>query len=109
MEHINNYAFFIALAFSVCSLVALLFLFLYYRRLEKKCNHYLTKSLCEQSRVSCELHRTCMEKEIIEKLLKARLSEVVECFLMKVKTEASVMDKEKKILRIDITFLEKTS
>lgn len=94
MEFVNISILFIALAISVFSLVALLCLFLYCRRIDRKCNHYLAKSLCEQSRASHELGRIRKEKEVIEKLLK---------------TKAGVMDEENPVLRIDITFLDKAT
>lgn len=108
MEQMNDYTFFIALAINICSLVALLFLFLYCRRIDRKCTHYIAKSYCERDHAFRETERIRIEKETIEKLFKAGLSELGENVLLKVKTKENVADKANSVLRIDITFLEKS-
>lgn len=74
----NDYALPIALVIICLSLVAVLLIYLHYRRLERNCNRYLVKYVREQERLKRELERILIEKEAIENMLKSKLSDTAE-------------------------------
>ena len=57
-------------AFFFCMVIAIFCLFLYCRKIERKCNHCIAKSLRELDRMFKELERMQVERETIEKILK---------------------------------------
>ena len=71
----NDYINFISLGIAFCSLVIVTSVFLHCRKIEKKCNYYMAKSIREQDSLVKELERIRVEKEMMEKVLKAELSE----------------------------------
>lgn len=74
----------IGLAGSVLIIVGMLFF--YCRRIEHRCNRSIAKCLREQDYLARELERTRVEKSTLEKLLRMKLSEVVELLLTEAKT-----------------------
>lgn len=61
---------FIALAIVICLVAALIGLYFYCRRIERRCNCCLVKTIREQDRAMKQLERILLEKETFEKLLK---------------------------------------
>ncbi|WP_455673557.1 hypothetical protein [Phocaeicola sp.] len=74
----NDYTLLIILAVVCCSLVAMLFIYLHYRRLGQIRNRVIMKYIHEQDRLTRELERTRIEKEVIEKMLTTYFSKAVE-------------------------------
>lgn len=101
----NNYILLIALAITFCSLAAAVFLFLHCRRVEKNCNISIVRSIHEQDRVTRDLERTRIEKQAVENVLTARLTEVIESALLKAMEEEPVSDSDRHVLRIEITYI----
>lgn len=71
----DDYILVIASAAIGCSLIAVLLMYLHYRRLKRNCNKYIVKYIREQDRLKRELERTYIEKEVMENLLKSKLAE----------------------------------
>lgn len=65
----------------------------------------IVKQLHEKDRVSAELERTRLEKEVMEKVLKINLSETLESSVAANKPATNRVDCEQHVLRIDITYL----
>ena len=63
----NEYMYLLIVAFIFCMVIAIFCLFLYCRKIERKCNHCIAKSLRE-------LERMQVERETIEKILKIRIN-----------------------------------
>ena len=93
-------------AIACCSLIAILLICLHFRRLRREYNMNIVKQLHEKDRVSTELERTRLEKEVMEKVLKINLSETVESSVATNKPVTTRVDCEQHVLRIDITYLE---
>ena len=70
----NEYMYLLIVAFSFCMVIAIFCLFLYCRKIERKCNHCIAKSLRELDRMFKELERMQVERETIEKILKIRIN-----------------------------------
>lgn len=60
----------IALAIVICLVAALIGLYFYCRRMERRCNCCLVKTIREQDRAMKQLEHILLEKETFEKLLK---------------------------------------
>lgn len=101
----NNYILLIPLAITFCSLAAAVFLFLHCRRVEKNCNISIVRSIHDQDRVRRELELTRIEKEAIEKVLTARLTEKIESALLKAMEEEPVAASDRHVMRIEITYI----
>lgn len=65
----NGYIILIASVIVVCLIAAIVGLFFYCRRLERRCNCCLVKTIREQDRVMRQLERILLEKETFEKLI----------------------------------------
>lgn len=74
----NDYMVLIVSTIVCCSLAAVLFIYLHYRRRERNSNRYIVTHLREQDRLRSELERTCIEKEVIEKVLMTYFSKAAE-------------------------------
>lgn len=70
----NEYMYLLIVAVIFCMMIAIFHLFLYCRKIERKCNHCIAKSLRELDRMFKELERTQTEKETIEKILKMKIN-----------------------------------
>lgn len=70
----NEYMYLLILAVIFCIVTAIFCLFLYCRKIERKCNHCIANSLRELDRMFKELERLQTEKETIEKILKIRIN-----------------------------------
>ncbi|WP_129661977.1 fimbrillin family protein [Bacteroides fragilis] len=66
----------------------------------------MLKQLHEKDRVSAELERTRLEKEVMEKVLKINLSETVESSVATNKPVTTEVECGQHVLRIDITYLQ---
>lgn len=66
----SGYIILIALAIVVCLVAAIVGLYFYCRRLERRCNCCLVKTIREQDRAMKQLERILLEKDTFEKLLK---------------------------------------
>lgn len=99
-----DYLLFISLGIAFCSLAIVTSVFLYCRKIEKKCNYYMAKSVREQDCLAKELERTRVEKEMMEKVLKAELSDAVTASINEKETGGPVTGCNKHELRIDITY-----
>lgn len=103
MEYMDDYIFFISLGIIFCSLIAVLFIYKYCLQIKRRYNYSIVKSIREQERVTKELERMRIEKKAFEKVLKTKLTEVVE-----ISDEVVEIDKqtghERHILHIDITY-----
>lgn len=104
MKYIDDYIFFISLSVAFCSLLAVLFIYIYCLQIKRKCNCNIMKSIREQDRVIKELERMRVEKEAIEKTLKTKLTETVEISDGGTETDKHIPGHEKHVLRIDITY-----
>ncbi len=69
----NEYMYLLIVAFIFCMVIAIC-LFLYCRKIERKCNHCIAKSLRELDRMFKELERMQVERETIEKIFKMRIN-----------------------------------
>lgn len=65
----NGYIILIASIIVVCLIAAIVGLYLYCRRIERRCNRCLVKTIREQDRVMRQLERILLEKETFEKLI----------------------------------------
>ena len=79
----NDYIIFISLGIAFCSLAIVTSVFLRCRKIEKKYNYYMAKSIREQDGLTRELERIRVEKEMMEKMIKAELSDAVNLPLRK--------------------------
>ncbi len=84
----DNYIFLIALGLVFCSLAIVALVFLHCRKIIEKCNYYMAKGIREQDCLAKQLERTRIEKEMMEKVIKAELSEAVKSSLAGEKTMA---------------------
>ena len=100
----NDYINFISLGIAFCSLVIVTSVFLHCRKIEKKCNYYMAKSIREQDSLVKELERIRVEKEMMEKVLKAESSEAVRATIENKETGERMTDPMTHTLRIDITY-----
>ena len=105
----DDYIFFlIALSIVFCSLVAVMFIFLHCRKIERMCNRTVAKRIHDQDCVVRELERTRTEKAMMEQVLKTQLAEAVRTSLAENSpekdTETPVADGRKHALQIDITY-----
>ena len=100
----NDYINFISLGIAFCSLVIVTSVFLHCRKIEKKCNYYMAKNIREQDGLVKELERIRVEKEMMEKVLKAELSEAVRTTIEKKETGEPMTDPMTHTPRIDITY-----
>lgn len=86
--------------------LAYLLICLHFRRVRREYNMNIVKQLREKDRVSAELERACLEKEVMEKVLKINLSETVKSSVAANKPVTTKVDCEQHVLRIDITYLQ---
>ena len=100
----NDYINFISLGIAFCSRVIVTSVFLHCRKIEKKCNYYMAKSIREQDSLVKELERIRVEKEMMEKVLKAELSEAVRATIENKETGERMTDPMTHTPRIDITY-----
>ena len=100
----NDYINFISLGIAFCSLVIVTSVFLHCRKIEKKCNYYMAKSIREQDSLVKELERIRVEKEMMEKVIKAELAEAVKSFMTGEKNDGCTTDCKRQISRIEITY-----
>lgn len=70
----SNYILLIAWSVAGCSLAAVLLMYLHCRRMKRNCNMKIVEYLREQDRLTKELERTRIEKEVMEDLLQSRLA-----------------------------------
>ena len=68
----KEYMYLSILAIIFCLAIAIICLFLYCWRIERKCNHCIAKTIREQDRIIKELDRIHAENATIEKMLKIR-------------------------------------
>ena len=99
-----DYILFISLGIAFCSLAIVASVFLYCRKIEKRCNYYMAKRIREQDCLAKELERTRLEKEMMEKMIKAELSDAVKSSITEKKTDSRMTDCKKKTSRIEITY-----
>ena len=100
----DNYIFLIALGLVFCSLAIVALVFLHCRKIVEKCNYYMAKSIREQDSLVKELERIRVEKEMMEKVLKAELSEAVRATIENKETGERMTDPMTHTPRIDITY-----
>ena len=100
----DDYILIIALGVVFCSLVIVTFVFLHCRKVEQKCNHYIAKGIHEQDCLTRQLERTRNEKEMIEKVIKTELSEVVKTSIAEKKSDDCVATRKEEKSRIEITY-----
>lgn len=100
----NDYIIFISLGIAFCSLAIVTSVFLHCRKIEKKYNYYMAKSIREQDGLTRELERIRVEKEMMEKMIKAELSDAVKSSITEKKTDSRMTDCKKKTSRIEITY-----
>ena len=96
----DNYIFLIALGLVFCSLAIVALVFLHCR----KCNYYRAKGIREQDCLAKQLERTRIEKEMMEKVIKAELSEAVKSSMTGEKNDGCTTDCKRQISRIEITY-----
>lgn len=65
----NGYIILIALAIVVCLVAAIVGLYFYCRKIERRCNCCLAKTIREQDRAMKQLERILLEKDTFDKLL----------------------------------------
>ena len=75
--------------------------FLHCRKIVEKCNYYMAKGIREQDCLAKQLERTRIEKEMMEKVIKAELSEAVKSSADKRKTMAARLTVREQISRIE--------
>ena len=100
----DNYIFLIALGLVFCSLAIVALVFLHCRKIVEKCNYYIAKGIREQDCLAKQLERTRIEKEMMEKVLKAELSEAVRATIENKETGERMTDPMTHTPRIDITY-----
>lgn len=100
----DNYVFLIALVLVFCSLVIVTFVFLHCRKIVEKCNYYVAKGIREQDCLAKQLERTRIEKEMMEKVIKAELSEAITSSVTGKKTGDRTTGCKKHLSRIEITY-----
>ncbi len=100
----DNYIFLIALGLVFCSLAIVALVFLHCRKIVEKCNYYIAKGIREQDCLAKQLERTRIEKEMMEKVIKAELSEAVKSSLAGEKNDVCTTDCKRQISRIEITY-----
>lgn len=66
----SGYIIFIALTIVVCLVAAIIGLYFYCRKIKRRCDCCLAKTIREQDRAMRQLERILLEKETFEKLLK---------------------------------------
>ena len=100
----DNYIFLIALGLVFCSLAIVALVFLHCRKIVEKCNYYMAKGIREQDCLAKQLERTRIEKERMEKVIKAELSEAVKSSMTGEKNDGCTTDCKRQISRIEITY-----
>lgn len=65
----NGYIIFIALAIVACLVAAIVGLYFYCRKIERRCNSCLVNTIRDQDRTMRQLERILLEKETFEKLI----------------------------------------
>lgn len=100
----DNYIFLIALGLVFCSLAIVALVFLHCRKIVEKCNYYMAKGIREQDCLAKQLERTRIEKEMMEKVIKAELAEAVKSFMTGEKNDGCTTDCKRQISRIEITY-----
>ncbi|WP_459190160.1 hypothetical protein ACGE0T_09175 [Parabacteroides sp. APC149_11_2_Y6] len=100
----DDYILIIALGLVFCSLAIVTFVFLHCRKVERKCNRYIAKGIHEQDCLTRQLERTRIEKEMMEKVMKTKLSEVVKSSIAGGKNDGCTTNCKKQISRIEITY-----
>ena len=98
----DNYIFLIALGLVFCSLAIVALVFLHCRKIVEKCNYYIAKGIREQDCLAKQLERTRIE--MMEKVIKAELSEAVKSSLAGEKNDVCTTDCKRQISRIEITY-----
>ena len=96
--------FLIALGLVFCSLAIVALVFLHCRKIVEKCNYYMAKGIREQDCLAKQLERTRIEKEMMEKVIKAELSEAVKSSMTGEKNDGCTTDCKRQISRIEITY-----
>lgn len=66
----SGYIILIALTIVVCLVAAIISLYFYCRKIKRRCDCCLAKTIREQDRAMRQLERILLEKETFEKLLK---------------------------------------
>lgn len=87
---------------ALLAIVALVFL--HCRKIVEKCNYYMAKGIREQDCLAKQLERTRIEKEMMEKVIKAELAEAVKSFMTGEKNDGCTTDCKRQISRIEITY-----
>ena len=100
----DNSIFLIALGLVFCSLAIVALVFLHCRKIVEKCNYYMAKGIREQDCLAKQLERTRIEKEMMEKVIKAELAEAVKSFMTGEKNDGCTTDCKRQISRIEITY-----
>lgn len=77
---------------------------LHCRKIVEKCNYYMAKGIREQDCLAKQLERTRIEKEMMEKVIKAELAEAVKSFMTGEKNDGCTTDCKRQISRIEITY-----
>lgn len=93
----DNYIFLIALGLVFCSLAIVALVFLHCRKIVEKCNYYMAKGIREQDCLAKQLERTRIEKEMMEKVIKAELAEAVKSFMTGEKNDGCTTDCKRQI------------
>lgn len=100
----DNYILIIALGVAFCSLAMVTFVFLHCRKVERQCSRYIAKGIHEQDCLSRQLERTRIEKEMIEKVVKTELSEVIKTSIAGKGREDCMVTCKEQASRIEITY-----
>lgn len=74
----NNYILLVAWSIVACSLVAVLLIYLHYRRMVRHYNKYMMKYIREHDLLAKELEYARIEKDTMEKLFETYFSEATE-------------------------------
>ena len=100
----DDYILIMALGGVFCALAIVTFVFLHCRKVEQQCNRYIAKGIHEQDCLARQLERTRIEKEMMEKLLKTELSEVVKNYIAEKGSDDCVTARKEQAPRIEITY-----